>query len=60
MLNVGENPLLEMIAGKGGDGATKRMRTIRAAGPSDMGFLVLGMTNLRESSPPTPQEYLFL
>ena len=37
----GENPMLEMISGKGGDGATKRMRTIRAAGPSDMGFLVL-------------------
>ena len=37
----GEHPMLEMIAGKSGDGSTKRMRTIRAAGPSDLGYLVL-------------------
>ena len=44
----GEHPLLEMIAGKGGDGSTKRLRTVRAAGPTDLGFLVL----VRSTAPP--------
>lgn len=35
----GENPVIEAIEGKGGDGSEIRMRTIRATGPCDLGFL---------------------
>jgi CRP-like cAMP-binding protein len=38
----GENPVLEAIAGRGGDDSTVRMRTVKATNQCDLGYLKLG------------------
>ena len=38
----GENPVIEAIEGKGGDGSEIRWRTVLSTVPSDLGFVKRG------------------